>query len=1010
MAIPTHEMAHGASPVATRESYIGYKKDTQDLVEWMIKTTSLILKTQERSGENSQLPTGVSSSGATTVAGLVSMARLIADSGAAVSGSTFRRLISIVRARRSHYHAFVEHASTWSDTDIEKSNDMHRHFIDSLIDIFSILGGASWWEKQMQANEMSSKRLDSDAEQIEEMKGIIFSNKFASLDLSHGDSKPEPPSEPESDADEPVAESKAAKKKRVNGKKGKGKTSKPGKSRKPARKADSSADASVESYRILEDDQLLSYTMAILSFRTEWAQIRQYVQDLWIDVIHKNLNTAVAGAVSNVAIAKIKKTELELFDDFPEHCYFEKITDTLTRGGLHRLQKVAEDKAAADRDHHGCLVDVKEQLLMYTYQDLLDFCTDFQKSRNGKPTKAMRAKIGLWDPKLSLETATKEERILWRRKFTINWLYDLVNEYSSWEQSQRGERCFSDDVDWSPSGPSGSRRTLLGLTDFAAFVTSLVSQKTGSDLSLKISPWHVFQLQCIVDATSVKSGWSLCQHGGHILEAPAAGFLALRDINDIIDERPEDDAGHAHGDCCCSRSHLRFCKRLAKKLQRRQEIGIYNCGAIIEPATEVLSWSVEYLESRLGRCNSVLEGAPIPPSRFGVPHSLWILSPFLCGVGLAEALQIIYNTGMRFLDIYPVPTMMLHLEQMIHNTGGYEGKEHDWGLPLATIMRGLFRHCLYVEGKWPSKDAAAEEYVDALDTWAGGDITTTRRLRAKRVMEPVAGAVACPFPVRQNVNFNKMSHLMIYQEADWDPSRIHYTSLEPKTALAAVRLSREPTSFDLFTGEQSEPTELVQHMYEKVGWDDDWSGHQMSVGEGLFRTFLTMGLLKPAKANVEQSAVEKDLSRAVYSKLETILEDLEIAKLDLWNDISGLRCRSSMDFASLVLSLTIIMDDVENALHGAKNPTFERIYLPPGKGPTPPYTGKVFRLIREAMTGRDKSILEVFADKFEGMWETTPAYLLWSEDACLQAPIPLTFDKLGLQMPEQLRGDVCSVM
>ncbi|KAJ0309415.1 hypothetical protein Brms1b_009140 [Colletotrichum noveboracense] len=125
-------MAHGASPVATRESYIGYKKDTQDLVEWMIKTTSLILKTQPRSGENAQLPTG------------------------------------------------------------------------------------------MEANETTSKRPDSDAEQIEEMKGMIFSNKFASLDLSHVDSKPEPPSEPESDADEPVAESKTAKKKRVNGKKGKG--------------------------------------------------------------------------------------------------------------------------------------------------------------------------------------------------------------------------------------------------------------------------------------------------------------------------------------------------------------------------------------------------------------------------------------------------------------------------------------------------------------------------------------------------------------------------------------------------------------------------------------------------------------------------------------------------------------------------------------------------------------------------------------------------------------------
>ncbi|KAL3291174.1 hypothetical protein RB213_014411 [Colletotrichum asianum] len=327
MAIATPEMAQGASPVATRDSYIGYKQDTRDLVEWMVKTTNHILKAQSNSVEERQLPFGVSPSGATNVAGLVAMAHLIADSGATVSGSIFRRLIAIVRARRSHYHAFVEYASMLPDEDIEKSNDMHKHFIDSLIDIFSILGGVSWWDKQMEANKMTSKRPDSDAEQIEEMKGIIFSNKFALLDLSHGDSrtgdtKSQPPSEPESDAEEPAIESKTAKKKRLNGKKGKGKASKSSrKSRKPVRNSDAN-EATVENYRILEDDQLMSYTMAILSFRTEWAQIRHYVQDLWRDVAYRGLNTAIAGAVSNVAVAKIKKTELELFDDFPEHCFF----------------------------------------------------------------------------------------------------------------------------------------------------------------------------------------------------------------------------------------------------------------------------------------------------------------------------------------------------------------------------------------------------------------------------------------------------------------------------------------------------------------------------------------------------------------------------------------------------------------------------------------------------------------------------------------------------------------
>ncbi|KAI8179635.1 hypothetical protein K4K51_003409 [Colletotrichum sp. SAR 10_75] len=571
---------------------------------------------------------------------------------------------------------------------------MHKHFIDSLIDIFSILGGVSWWDKQMEANKMTSKRPDSDAEQIEEMKGIIFSNKFALLDLSHGDSrtgdtKSQPPSEPESDAEEPAIESKTAKKRRLNGKKGKGKASKSSrKSRKPVRNSDAN-EATVENYRILEDDQLMSYTMAILSFRTEWAQIRHYVQDLWRDVAYRGLNTAIAGAVSNVAVAKIKKTELELFDDFPEHCFFEKITDTLTRGGLHRLQSFAEEKAAADPDHHACHLDMKEQLLMYTYQDLVDFCTDFQKSRNGKPTKAMRAKIGTWDPKLSLQSVTKEERIQWRRKYTINWLYDLVNEYSAGEQTQRRERCFSDDVDWSPSGPSGSRRTLLGLTDFAAFVTSL----------------------CLVDATAVQ--------------------YAL------------------------------------------------------------------------------------------------------------------------------------------------------------------------------------------------------------------------------------------------------------------------------------EPNEFVEHMNDNVGWHDDWLGQCGSLGDGIIGAIRAMDLLKPTKPSVARSAVEKDLSLAAYDKLETILEDLEIAKIDLWNDICGVRCRSAIDFTSVALSMIHIMDTVEDYLAPGKlnNQTFCKIYVPK-RGKNPPIMDKNLRLIREAMIGKDEQILDTFIKNFEGEYCLSGTYMFWKEN--IQSPMIETGKKLGVEIPDWMGH--CNVM
>lgn len=55
-------------------------------------------------------------------------------------------------------------------------------------------------------------------------------------------------------------------------------------------------------------------------------------------------------------------------------------------------------------------------------KDLLDFTNDFQKTRSGKPTKRMQAEIRNWDPEFDVQQASKEERIKWRRSYTINWL------------------------------------------------------------------------------------------------------------------------------------------------------------------------------------------------------------------------------------------------------------------------------------------------------------------------------------------------------------------------------------------------------------------------------------------------------------------------------------------------------------------------------------------------------------------------------------------------------------
>jgi hypothetical protein len=64
---------------------------------------------------------------------------------------------------------------------------------------------------------------------------------------------------------------------------------------------------------------------------------------------------------------------------------------------------------------HETVVDTKEQFLIHAYQDLVDFVTDFQKTRSGKPTKRLLAEIRNWDPQFNVQQASKEERISWRR-------------------------------------------------------------------------------------------------------------------------------------------------------------------------------------------------------------------------------------------------------------------------------------------------------------------------------------------------------------------------------------------------------------------------------------------------------------------------------------------------------------------------------------------------------------------------------------------------------------------
>lgn len=78
--------------------------------------------------------------------------------------------------------------------------------------------------------------------------------------------------------------------------------------------------------------------MAVHSLSSQWVELRNYLQGLWRQVAYGGLNSAVAGTMSNIAIATIKRTESAIFVDFPGHDSYETVMKTITRGDVDKAQ------------------------------------------------------------------------------------------------------------------------------------------------------------------------------------------------------------------------------------------------------------------------------------------------------------------------------------------------------------------------------------------------------------------------------------------------------------------------------------------------------------------------------------------------------------------------------------------------------------------------------------------------------------------------------------------------
>lgn len=979
---------------STHNIYALYKKDTRYLVYWLIDTSNRLIKSS--AAEKDEPPQGLNTSGQVTVSGLLSISELIAQHSEPVPSFIYRLFLSIISARSTVYGAFQQLHGSKSDPEVQRNNASHKHFIDTLMKAFTILGGEAWQSGNSGAQEPGQEELD--------LEQIIFGNRFSALKIEDQEGYSSAEDDGFQVSEQASAPQRAvAKKSSAKGKKGKkskkAKKSKKGKATTNIKEA-TLEDVPLESIKIIESGGGLvtDYLMAVYSAVKDWVSLRAFVQGVWKEVAYEGLNGASAGAISNVAINMIKQAGSTIFVDYPGHDDYETIMNTITRGNpdtaqgnfymaMHRVdpRKNISEKVIDNA------VDVKEQFLIYAYQDLLDFVTDFQATRSGKPTKAMSAKLANWDPKFNLETATTQQRLDWRRSYTINWLYDLVNVFSSivvQRNTLKGEKHAYETVDWSVTGPWNSHRRLFGLNEFAGAITSLAMKKPGTNVKKSILPHHVFQLQCIVDAFTVSRGWFLSTLRGHVLEAPAKEFRPRRDVDLFLDRDMQ-------------RTGRGFLQAVSVVKQIFQKDGLKQGDPNrLRAHFDVLEvMQVDFIDW-LGLTKYMYGLNTIPPSRFSNHNAngLYEYSPFLCGVGLMEGLELAYGFSMELWDSMPEPMLLVHLHNMLVRKGLITKP-----VGLYLTLEDMFKESFFVDGQVPTSN-----FYNALMAKMGesGSHFLHRQRSATRKRAAAGNDIHAMLNLDANRFFRRKSNLMVYRAADWNPDRIPDKDVAFGTFLFFQRLFQAKLFIDPVTKEtRFEDTFLVREA-KANGLDDK---EMLRLRESFLKgrspemDTLPPSFMESVAPNGELAGELPKLTGGPSQPRDVRLAGRDLLssiQADIRNDVSGTMPVSSLNYIWVTCYFFMLFMKIEDRLKELENPLYLRAY----NSPSPWGSQKRSALVSFVMQVEDEECMRVMADLFDESRTGFMSHIYW-EDLELSDSKPKTRRK-----PVMDEADMCTVM
>ena len=119
--------------------YLCYKKDTSQLLYWLINTSNSIIRSA--ADPEACSPVTFNDTGKCAVPDITNMSRLIVKHLDPIPAAVLRLLQAIIRARSAMYTAFQQIVRANPDPEIERSNAAHKHFINTLSEAYEVFGG-----------------------------------------------------------------------------------------------------------------------------------------------------------------------------------------------------------------------------------------------------------------------------------------------------------------------------------------------------------------------------------------------------------------------------------------------------------------------------------------------------------------------------------------------------------------------------------------------------------------------------------------------------------------------------------------------------------------------------------------------------------------------------------------------------------------------------------------------------------------------------------------------------